>query len=182
MKEEPATKQPMHKTAWVSDAVDRYEAALLRYAVRITQDQELAREVVQEAFLRLCETDPDRMADHLAPWLYTVTRNQALNVRKKEARVCSLNQRLAENQPDSAKGPGERALRNEQHTLVLETMNGLPAQQQEACRLKLHHDFTYREISTVMGISLGKVSTLITTGLDTIRARLRARLELAQEG
>ena len=41
--------------AWVLEAVDRYEAPLLRYARRLLDDCDLAADAVQHAFLKLCE-------------------------------------------------------------------------------------------------------------------------------
>ena len=70
---------------------------------------------------------------------------------------------------------------DETRSFVLEALSVLPENQQEACRLKFQDELTYREISQVMGISLGTVSNLITTALDSVRQQLRARPDLAQE-
>jgi len=145
------TRTPSSKAAWIRTALERYERPLLRYTARITGDTELAKDVVQETFLRLCQADPARVEDHLAAWLYTVARNHALNVRKKEARMYNLNEGVAESRADGGAGPGAVAQQNEMHSIVLDAMGSLPDQQQEACRLKLHEELTYREISQVMG-------------------------------
>jgi len=169
------------KAEWIQKAKDRYERPLLRYAARITGSAELARDVVQETFLRLCKAKRDKVDDHLAAWLYTVARNHALNVRKKEARMHGIPQDRAEARADSSAGPGAAVLQSEAHERVNSALQGLPDKQQEACRLKFQDDLTYREISQVMGVSLGTVSTLITSALDSIRQQLRAGDNLAQE-
>jgi DNA-directed RNA polymerase specialized sigma24 family protein len=46
---------------WVVEAVDRYEAPLLRYARRLLDDCDLAADTVQHAFLKLCEEPPERL-------------------------------------------------------------------------------------------------------------------------
>lgn len=166
---------------WVDEALRRFEKPLLRYAASITGDVERARDVVQETFLKLCEADRAALDDHLAPWLYTVTRNRALNVRKKEARMAPLLEGQADTLSNGKAGPGEVAVLNETHHLVAQALERLPHNQQEACRLKFHNGLTYREISQVMGVSLGTVSNLIAEGLDTIRLQLRATLTPAQE-
>ena len=48
---------------WVREALERHEASLLRYAESLTRDPDLARDVVQDTFLRLCEQDPEELAD-----------------------------------------------------------------------------------------------------------------------
>ena len=169
------------KEAWVVAALELYEQPLLRYAARITGDPERARDVVQDTFLKLCTAERAEVDAHLAAWLYTVCRNHALNVRKKERRMASMSDEQANARPSGDPPLSALAARSETHAMVLEVVNTLPEKQQEAFRLKFHDEFTYREISEVMGISLGTVSNLITAALNAIRQRLRSEMDLAQE-
>src|SRR5687767_2374444 len=77
---------------WIRRALDRYEGQLTRYAQRITGDGERARDVVQETFLRLCREPPAAVDGHLAEWLFTVCRNQALDVCRKESRMTLMTE------------------------------------------------------------------------------------------
>ena len=52
----------------------------------------------------------------------------------------------------------------------------------EAFRLKFQDQLTYREISQIMGKSLGTVSKLITTALCTVRDRLTVGVAQRGEG
>ena len=78
------------RSSWVHAALERYEQPLIRYAARFTGDVERAREVVQDTFLKLCAADRAKVESRLAPWLYTVCRNRALDVRDKEVRMKPL--------------------------------------------------------------------------------------------
>lgn len=174
------TVQTRPKAQWIEAALMRYEQPLLRYTTRITGDLESARDVVQDAFLRLCKADRSKVEGHLAAWLYTVCRNRALDIKKKEGRMGQL--------PDpqmvvdtKAGGPQESAARKEVQDLVLQAIESLPEQQLEAFRLKFQEQLTYREISQVMDKSLGTVSNLISSALGTIRDQLRTRVDLGQE-
>ncbi len=169
------------KAEWVSEAMRRYEGPLLRYAAGITGDADLARDVVQEAFIKLCEAEQSRLADRLAPWLYTVVRNRAITVRRKEARMAPLIEGQAEALANGHAGPGDVAARNEAHRLVSGALKRLPENQQEACRLKFQNGLSYREIGEVMGVSLGTVSNLLTQALDAIRTELRAEIGPMEE-
>ena len=75
---------------WIRSALERFEAPLTRYAYGITGDLERARDVVQDTFLRLCRASPAQIDGYIAPWLFKVCRNRALDVRKKEAREIPL--------------------------------------------------------------------------------------------
>src|SRR4051794_22454592 len=77
--------------AWVREAVGRFEAPLTLYAARLLGDAESARDVVQETFLRLCAQDRAPIESRLAEWLFTVCRNRALDVLRKERRMTRLS-------------------------------------------------------------------------------------------
>jgi RNA polymerase sigma factor (sigma-70 family) len=173
--------EPIAKADWVRAALQQYERSLIRYAARITGNVELARDVVQDTFLRLCETDRVKVDGHLAAWLYTVCRNRALDVRKKEDRMDSLQDGHADSVQSGDPEPSAVAAGNETYGMVLEAVSTLPENQQEAFRLKFQDEMTYREISQVMGISLGMVSRLVATALSDLREQLRGKINLVQE-
>src|SRR5579871_3368706 len=80
------------RTEWVRVAVSRFSGPLLRYAQSITGDIEQARDVVQDTFIRLCDENPEQLLPRLPQWLYTVCRNRALDVQRKQHRTRPLDQ------------------------------------------------------------------------------------------
>ena len=76
--------------SWVRDAVASFEGPLTLYAARLLHDADRARDVVQETFLKLCSSDQASIDGHLAEWLFTVCRNRALDVLRKENRMTQL--------------------------------------------------------------------------------------------
>jgi RNA polymerase sigma factor (sigma-70 family) len=157
--------------SWVISALAEYEQALTRYAAHITGDIERAREVVQETFLKLCRQKPDRISNHLAQWLYTVCRNQALDVIRKEKRMTGINDVQLNLQPHSGPEISSTLEQTEQFSEVMKILNTLPANQQEVIRLKFQGDLSYLEISRITSLSVGNVGFLIHTGLKTIREK-----------
>ncbi|WP_368499176.1 sigma-70 family RNA polymerase sigma factor [Herbiconiux sp. A18JL235] len=63
---------------------DAHGPALLRYALRLTHDPELAQDLVQEALLRAWKKPSVLEQDDEAvrSWLYTVTRNLVIDDRR----------------------------------------------------------------------------------------------------
>lgn len=157
---------------WVMSAVDRFEGPLVLYASRLLGDPERARDVVQDAFLKLCSQDARELDGRLAEWLYTVCRNQALDVMRKERRMSLIGEGLA----DELAGPdapcGEALERREDAARALEFLEGLPANQREVIRLKFQHEFSYKEISGITGLSVSHVGVLIHHGIKALRAKL----------
>ena len=76
---------------WIRDALERFERPLTGYAQRLLGDLERARDAVQETFLRLCKQERDKVEEHLAQWLFTVCRNQTLDVLRKESRMAAID-------------------------------------------------------------------------------------------
>jgi RNA polymerase sigma factor (sigma-70 family) len=169
------------KGIWIREALARYERPLLRYVQTITRDGEAARDVVQETFLKLCKADAAELDGRLAAWLYTVARNHALNVVRKEGRMDPLTEERTATLATPSAGPHEAAAANERQARVVAMLESLPSEQREACRLKFQDGLTYREISQVMGVSLGKVNNLIAAALISMRDQLKAGDLLAGE-
>ena len=64
------------KQRWVLVALDEYEVRLLRYALRLVGDQDLARDAVQHAFVKLCDQAPESVGERPAAWLFRVCRKE----------------------------------------------------------------------------------------------------------
>jgi RNA polymerase sigma-70 factor (ECF subfamily) len=158
------------KSTWIVAALDRYENNLVRYAAWILGDVERAREVVQETFLRLCKEEPARIGKHLAQWLFTVCRNLAFDVRKKETRMSPLTD--PDTIPTLYERPGASLEHEETMSQVLRIMQTLPKNQREVLRLKFQCDLSYKEISAITQLSVTNVGFLIHTAIKTLRKEL----------
>jgi RNA polymerase sigma factor (sigma-70 family) len=160
---------------WIQSSLARFESQLIRYTYRITRDLEQAREVVQETFLKLWQADRSQVDGHLAEWLYTVCRNGALDLRRKDKRMVPLSngaEAEAEAQVDSEPTASEKLEAHEVKSQVLEAFGSLPEKQQEVLRLKFQGGLSYAEIARVTGLSVSNVGYIIHTGVQALRARM----------
>ena len=74
----------------------RFELPLLQFASRITGDRERARDIVQETFIEFERRGPVSQNGEPVTWLFTVCRNRALNVCRKERRMSFLEDDVME--------------------------------------------------------------------------------------
>lgn len=177
-------RRPAEGAEWIRGALEEFERPLVRYAWRLTGNPEVARDVVQDTFLKLCQQSPGSLNGKLGPWLYTVCRNRASDVRKKEGRTMLIDTAASEARVDGAPLPDARASSAESSQMVLAYLRELPEKQQEVFLLKFENGLTFREISEVTGMPLATVSFTITKAIKTLRTRLQPilRPEDAREG
>ncbi len=169
------------KREWIRTALAEHERSLTVYVARLLGDEDRARDVVQDAFMKLWQADRATVEGHLAKWLYTVCRNRALDIRRKEHRMTTLdNQRM---EMSAAEAPGGRAGDAEDGgdagdagaqgiAGMLAAVAGLSARQQEVVRLKFQGELSYREIAEVMDTTVNNVGVLLHTAIRTIRCRM----------
>lgn len=168
-----STHDPSERDRWIRSVVERYEGPLLRYATRITGDLERGRDVVQDAFLRLCREDRAKVDGHLAEWLFTVCRHRALDVRRKEKRMRPITTQQAAAQQSGQPDPAATTEHRDAADQVLQLLQKLPENQQEVVRLKFQAGLSYREISRVTQLSVTNVGYLIHVAIQKLRAQLR---------
>src|SRR5713101_2998384 len=82
------------------EILQRFEIPLLQFATRITGDRERARDVVQETFMKYQRNGALSHEVEPATWLFTVCRNRALNVCRKEKRMIYLDEQMIESRED----------------------------------------------------------------------------------
>ncbi len=149
----------------------RFEIPLLQYATRITGDRERARDVVQETFVALQRAKRQQFDHAPAKWLFTVCRNRALNLCRKERRIMFLDQELLEKRAGEEPAPNERLEQKEAGGFLLRIVGTLPPRQQEIVQLKFQNDLSYQEIAEITKLSVSNVGVLLHTALKTLRRR-----------
>lgn len=164
----------MDRRQWVLSVLEEHEGRLTRFAARILGDEESARDVVQHAFLRLCDQAPDQVRDRVAPWLFTVCRNRAVDLLRKRRRTVSLSDSDARERPGHEPDPAAAAERHDLYGQISELVAGLPCSQREAIDLWAE-GFAYGEIAQITGHSEGNVRVLVHRALRTLRERALGR-------
>ena len=162
----------MEHGRWIESVVERYEGRLLRYASQITGDVDRGRDVVQDTFLRLCREPPSSLDGHLAEWLYTVCRNRALDVRRKEKRMQTMTDEQSATQPSREPSQAESAETQDTSNRVSQLVDALSDNQREVVRLKFQNGLSYKEISRISELSVSNVGYLIHTAIRRLRKEL----------
>jgi RNA polymerase sigma factor (sigma-70 family) len=167
---------PLIREKFVGQAMMDFESPLIGYAATILNDPDLARDVVQDTFVRLCQQDPAKVRDNLKSWLFTVCRNRALDLLRKEKRSQPLEDIAWKKVAGPGLQPDEKADQQERLSQLNVYLDRLTANQREVITLKFQQGLSYQEIHQITGLATGNIGFLIHTGLKRLREILPADL------
>jgi RNA polymerase sigma-70 factor (ECF subfamily) len=156
-----------------SELFQAMNTVLLRYAWRFTGNQEAARDIVQDAFLKLWQIREDvDPARSLKALLYTMVRNLALNYKRAAQHTNGVlpEHDLHDHAPSADQKVGASLLHDRLHQYIDE----MPARRREAFMLSRFEGLSHEEIAAVMGLTPRTVNTHIVLALKDLRKRLRA--------
>jgi RNA polymerase sigma-70 factor, ECF subfamily len=151
----------------IDSALQRYERPLISYAKTITNDLESARDAVQETFLRLSRQDVRALESRLAPWLYFVCRNCALDYVRKVARFSADG--IDEEFPAKDASPAAEVAAAEETEHLRWMIAQLPQQQRELIHLKFEAGLSYKEIADTTRMSVSSVGVQLHAAIQTLR-------------
>jgi RNA polymerase sigma factor (sigma-70 family) len=157
----------LNQSEWLKKQVRDFEGPLLSFACRIVP-QEQAREIVQEAFLKIWKEDARSLQGREKQWLFLVVRNHAFDLLKKTKRDVSDESVMAR-QADPGLRADEKIEEREKTNQLLERMKRLSKPQEEVIKLKFIDGFGYKEISSITGHSTSYVGVLIHEAIKILK-------------
>jgi RNA polymerase sigma-70 factor (ECF subfamily) len=162
----------------------RYGGLIFTLALRIVGDPELAREVLQDTFLRSWKGsesyDPRR--GRVPWWLMGIARNSAIDLLRSR----SHQARLREQQHLSPGAPASEPAHPDPDALgvrraVAGALQALSAVQRQAIELAYYGGFTQAEIARELGEPLGTIKSRTRDAMERLRGLLSPILEPKRE-
>jgi RNA polymerase sigma-70 factor (ECF subfamily) len=152
----------------VMELFEQFRTPLLRYAISLGLAVHDAEEVIQEVFLALFRhLQLGKSRRSLRGWVFSVAHNLALKQRYANERLCDnvvSNWEIAEEPFDPSPNPEEHLSSAQRRRSLLAVVQALPEADQGCLRLRAE-GLRYREIASVLGMSLGAVSISLTRSL-----------------
>lgn len=156
----------------------RYGSRVLSLLCRILEDRSTAEEILQDTFYRLWTRvelfDPTKGS--LISWLFTVARNLALDLKRKESRRAGLNVVLEGDQTSVCQAVSLEGLavaaQEESFDEVREAMQRLPEDQRKVIELAYWEGLTHEELAVRLGEPLGTVKTRTRLAFKKLREHL----------
>ncbi len=153
----------------VAAAFEAHAAGVTALAARVLGDAEAARDVCQEAFVRLHDR-LEEVRGEPGPWLRAVATRLALDRLRARSRHATAAASLA--RPAFAPAGDEGALEAERRDRVREALAALPDRQREVVVLRVIEGMTFPEISRDLGIHEGSAKVHLRRGIERLRSLL----------
>jgi RNA polymerase sigma-70 factor (family 1) len=151
---------------------DRYSHTMYLIALDILKDHELARDIVQEAFLKLWEkSDTIDIQSSIKSYLFRTAANLAINKYKKESRVVRQEELLATSEHNTR--VENRAEEKEFEQYIHYAIDSLPPQCRRVFTLSRFNDMSPPDIAQHLNISINTVYTHLTMAIRIIKERLK---------
>jgi RNA polymerase sigma-70 factor, ECF subfamily len=165
---------------------ERYSQAVLSYLYRMLGSVEDVESIGQEVFLRAFKFAPTyRYPQKFSTWLYTITRNLAINSTRRRKRspvrnVTELHLEGVELSGDPRK-VAERATddveKQEEITRVLQALDGLSDDQKEVIVLGVFQDLSYAQMEEITGAKAVTLRSRMFHGLKKLGKMMKGEEE-----
>ena len=159
---------------------DRYSSLVFSVSLRVLYDWQLAEDVTQDVFVRLWQRpesyDPTR--GRLLSWLMSVTRNRAIDERRRLSRRQRSEDEEEPNlelrDRDEHGDPVLELALSETRRIVRTAMQALPPAQRQVVELAYFGGLTQTEIAERTGVPLGTVKTRVRLAMRKLRETLES--------
>ena len=137
-----------------------YYAPLFSFAASMLHDEEPAREIVSEAFVKLWNNRTTIQAvQTVKSLLYRMVRNASIDYLRQQQRVKKMHQDVIQLQPLSESAVLEKLIATETHHYLYTLVNSLPLRCRQVFQMFYLQDKALKEIAEELGISVNTVKS-----------------------
>lgn len=147
---------------------------LMAYGMRIYAEEELVKDSIQEVFIQLIQKRHQLdLKNNVRGLVYRMLRNRLIDEIKLQNRIREKDQELLRSDVCFEQDAESRYIRiedeSERSLAFSAALDQLSDYQKEALFLKFSNGFSYEQISTVLGINIASVRTLIYRTVKQLR-------------
>ena len=170
------------EAAAFDELVVRYSPNVYALLIRLTEDEEEARDLTQDTFLSALKAIHNfRGEADLKTWLYRIAVNESRNrfrwwKRRRKNSTFSLDGEDSFGRtfdfPDNGESPETFTLRKEREKALRQALSELPANFREVIVLRDIEGLSYEEVAAALETNVGTVKSRIARGREVLRKKL----------
>lgn len=152
--------------------VERYQGMVYNIAFRMLGDAEAAKDMAQDSFIAAYEALKDFRSDSkFSTWLCSIVLNKCRDHLKCRRPHVAIDE-IAELPAPKASNPEDELLGRQLGKGIQGALNALPADSREVIVLKHIKGLDYKEMETVLGISVNTLKVRTHRARELLRKRL----------
>ncbi|WP_040203453.1 RNA polymerase sigma factor [Neobacillus jeddahensis] len=169
--------QPMETN--MESIIANYGGKLRTFAFRFVRSWDLVDDIMQEVYLKVfLKLDTVINQNTLNSWLYTITANQCMDyLRLKYVKATILTENLERLIIINGESVENEIIWKADRRKLHKIISALPTHYKEPLILYYFHNFTYREISEILRISMQNLKTRIHRAKKMIREKYLSMIE-----
>lgn len=129
--------------------------------------EEIAQNTLVSVWRKASQFDP--ASTGASAWIFTIARNQRIDLLRRGARASRLGDDVRSETPDLAESPESIVFRVEDSVRVKTAVERLPEEQSRVIRLSFIEERPHPEIANQLGIPLGTVKSRIRLAMNRLR-------------
>lgn len=158
---------------WLGIILERYTLLLFGVCMKYLKQEEPAKDMVQQVFLKALSEAAKYRIENLGGWLYRVARNQCLTVLRDKKIFTGEEQLQYLEQPEEI--PEQLHWQQVKDTERLrQSLESLKEEQKKAIVLFYLEKKSYAEIASLTGWEIGLVKSHIQNGKRNLKIKLDA--------
>ena len=172
-----ATQVARGNSAALEVLYDRYASIVLGISLKVTGDQALAEDVLQETFWRVWQSAATYQPQlgSFTGWLFRIARNLAIdayrrrNVRPQAISGLEGSDPILDEMPDPNTDVPEQAQSILKNRQIRKALASLPVVQRQVIEMAYFYGMTRQEIAEATGEALGTIHTRARLALQKLR-------------
>lgn len=165
--------------ALFSEIFRQHEHKLYALALRLTKSGQLAKDIIQDVFLKLWENRHHiHTINNMEAWLYRLTENKVIDFLRKAAADIRLRNAILNRLQHMTDESEMYVSAKEYHQIIQKAIDQLPPQRKLIYQLNKENDMNYQQIADELHISKHTVKNQLFTAVQSVRKFLSRNMKM----
>lgn len=165
----------------VKESFDQYYLILVEFACYMVKDEEYAKDIVQDVFVKLLERNQALPKDprSIKSYLYTMVRNASLNkIRSNQTSIKYTN--YLKNNPEEQETVLDALIYSESINELYKAIDSLPSACKEVCTLTYLQEESNINAAELTNTSINTIKTQKRRALKHLRQKLAPAMNIVK--
>ena len=153
--------------------IKRWNSRLYRHACWYTKNEEISKDIVQESWTKILQKINElKNPNTFGSWALTIVTRKAIDWQRKHKKTSDFKKEF-QHQQNNEKINVEITNREETVVLIRKAIKELPEKQQIVLRLFYVEEYSVKEISDIIQVSVGTVKSRLFTAREQLKLILK---------